>query len=95
MGPPVRREMCTATAACQEPISISQLMSLKLKLSEGTLESTLMSIRPDISMQVNRVRGLYHHHKITPLECASLLRSPMYHTEVSESERTVLDRSNM
>ena len=46
-------------------------------------------------MQVNRVRGLYHHHKITPLECATLLRSPMYHTEVTESERTVLDRTKM
>ena len=46
-------------------------------------------------MQVNWVRGLYHHHKITPLECATLLRSPMYHTEVTERERTVLDRSKM
>ena len=46
-------------------------------------------------MQVNRVRGLYHNHKITPLECATLLRSPMYHTETTESERTVLDRSKM
>ena len=95
VAPPVRREMYTSTTACQEPISITQLMSLELKLSELTLQSTLMSIRRSISMQVNRVRGLYRHHKITPLECANLLRSPMYHTEVTESERTVLDRSKM
>ena len=77
VGPPMRREMYTATTVCQEaPHSSSQLMSLKLKWCELTLESTLMAIRHDISMQANRVRGLYHQHRLTPLECATLLRSP-------------------
>ena len=91
VGPPVRREMYTATVGHESP----SLMALKLKLSELTLENTLMAIRHDIARQVNWIRGLFHHHKLSPLECATLLRSPSYYTEVSESGRRVLDRSKM
>ena len=93
VGPPKRRELHTTSVSQEE--GSEDLLTLKCRLAEMTLENTILAIQRDISKQVNRVRGLYHAHKLTPLECATLLRRPAYQEEVTESERTVLDRSRL
>ena len=93
VGPPKRRELHTATPVHHDVPD--DLLKQKCRLAELTLENTILAIKRDLSKQVNRVRGLYHAHKLTPLECATLLRRPAFQEEVTESERTVLDRSRL